>query len=135
MNPILNRFIVYGVALFCLVMSATLFGCETVNPICSDNFCVVGEVFPRSEIGDREFSEVDVNDSQILAILVGTPQPATTEFSTVVTIADIISDVADRGTQYIEETVTLSATVNLNLTDDEQEAITLVTNNENIAFS
>ena len=30
--------------------------------------------------------------------------------------------------------MTLSATIDLNLTNDEQEAITLVTNNENIAF-
>jgi hypothetical protein len=134
MTSILNRFIVYGIMLLSLVMSVVLFGCEAENPICSENFCVVGEVFPRSEIGDREFSEVDVNDSQILAVLVGTPQPPTTEPDAEVTVADIISDVANGGTQYIGETVTLTATVHANLTDAGQEAITLLTNNEKINF-
>lgn len=134
MSPILNRISVYGVILLCLVMSGALLGCEARNPICSENFCVVGEVFLRSEIGDREFSEVDVNDSQILAVLVGTPQQPTTEPDAEVTVSDIISDVANGGTAYIGETVTLTATVLVNLTNDDQDAIALVTDNEDIAF-
>lgn len=120
--------------LLSLVMSGTLFGCEAVNPICSENFCVVGEVFPRSEIGNREFSEVDVNDSQILAILLATPQQRPIEPEAEVTIADIISDVANGDTQYIGKTVILTATVHANLTDTGQEAITLLTNKEKINF-
>ena len=27
-------------------------GCETQNPVCSENYCVIGAIFPRSEIGD-----------------------------------------------------------------------------------
>ena len=53
-----------------------LLGCNAENPLCSTNFCAVGEVFPRSELGDREFSEVDIDDSVIFATFTGaTPSP------------------------------------------------------------
>ena len=110
-------------------------GCEAQNPICSDNFCVIGEVFPRSELEEnQEFSEVNVDDSQILAVLIGTPEHLTTEPDPEVTLADIISDVANGGRQYVGETVTLTATVEVNLTDADHDAIALVTNSENITF-
>lgn len=134
MNPILNRFTAYGATLLSLMTSVILLGCEAQNPICSENFCVVGEVFPRSEIGNREFSKVDVDDSQILAVLVGTLDQPTPESDAAVTVADIVSDVANGGTQYIGKTVTLTATVGVNLTDTGQEAITLETNDEKINF-
>ena len=34
-------------------------GCNAENPICTDNFCAIGEVFPRSELDTADFSEVD----------------------------------------------------------------------------
>ena len=43
-------------------------GCSTENPLCSDNYCVSGEIFLRSQLfEDEEFSEVNVNESQLLA--------------------------------------------------------------------
>ena len=55
-------------------------GCEAQNPVCSENFCFVGEAFPRSELDtNQEFSEANVDDSRILAALATTPQPTTTE--------------------------------------------------------
>ena len=35
-----------------MVLIPMLLGCSSENPICSDNFCVTGEIFLRSEIGD-----------------------------------------------------------------------------------
>ena len=73
----LNTFTRYILPLLiCLV----IIGCDAQNPVCSDNFCVVGEVFPRSELDpNQEFSEANVDDSKILAALATTPQPATTQ--------------------------------------------------------
>ena len=33
-------------------------GCETRNPVCSENYCVIGAIFPCSEIGDGQFEEL-----------------------------------------------------------------------------
>ena len=53
-----------------------MLGCSAENPICSTNFCAIGEVFPRSELEEGQaFSEVDIDDSVIFATLVGTPIP------------------------------------------------------------
>lgn len=117
-----NRHTLLLLVLFALAMIAwclALTGCETQNPICSDNFCVVGEVFPRSELeAGQEFSEVDVDDSRILAVLVGTPQvvdaqPRTPHTNGTQTFANIISDVENKGVNsaYNGQTATVSATV------------------------
>ena len=69
----------YTSSLFLILFLAFSFmGCDAQNPVCSDNFCVVGEVFLRSELEEnQEFSEANVDDSQILAVLAGTPEPTT----------------------------------------------------------
>ena len=59
------------------IAAVGIVGCETQNPICTENFCVTGEVFPRSAFGAREFSEVDIDDSRLLAALAGIPEPTT----------------------------------------------------------
>ena len=33
--------------LFLLVL---ILGCETINPLCTENYCVEGEIYPRSEL-------------------------------------------------------------------------------------
>ena len=53
-------------------------GCETQNPVCSENYCVMGEIFPRSEIGDSEFEElpVSVDEETLVGLLAGKSQEA-----------------------------------------------------------
>ena len=63
------RYLAFLVIATLIAVSFVLMGCETQNPICSENFCVTGEIFSRAELGDREFSEVDVDDAAILAAL------------------------------------------------------------------
>lgn len=112
--------------------------CETQNPICTDNFCVTGEVFPRSEIGDREFSEVDVGDSRLLATLASIPEPATPVDKTVDnTLAEIVSDTAAGGTTYNGRFVNVTGEVKENFTLDpnsRSEALTLQSGNDKITF-
>ena len=53
-------------------------GCETQNPVCSENYCVMGEIFPRSEIGDSEFEELpaSVDEETVVGLLAGKSQGA-----------------------------------------------------------
>ena len=70
MRHVSNRFAIYPF----MLMIAMLFGCQAENPVCTQNFCAVGEIFPRSELGDRKFTEVQgVNDAQLATLLGGTP--------------------------------------------------------------
>ena len=82
MHYTFNRFTFYGTPLLILAMIVIIFGCQAENPVCSENFCVLGEIFPRSDLEDSEyteFSEVDVDDSRIIAVLAGTETLITPE--------------------------------------------------------
>ena len=104
------------------------FGCNAENPICSPNFCAIGEVFPRSELDTATFSEVDIDDSVIFATLVATPTPKTPD---TLTLATIVADVASGGTQYKNKIVTIEATVKESF---ESGGFVLATNNDNVVF-
>ena len=51
-------------------------GCETRNPVCSENYCVIGAIFPRSEIGDGQFEELpaSVDEETVVGLLAGKHQ-------------------------------------------------------------
>ena len=60
---------------FSLLIIAIVFtiGCYTENPICSDNYCVSGEIFLRSELKKGEiFSEINVVESSLIAAIANT---------------------------------------------------------------
>ena len=92
-------------------------GCSTENPLCSDNYCVSGEIFLRSELfEDEEFSEVDIVEYEVLRAFANTaPQtpvettPAPVE--TGVSLMDIIADVGAGNETYLNKTVTVAGTV------------------------
>ena len=120
------------------IATISIVGCETQNPICTENFCVTGEAFPRSEIGDREFSEVDIDDSRLLAALAGIPEQTTPVDETVDnTLAEIVSDTAAGGTAYNGRFVNVTGEVKENFTldpDSSSEALTLQSGNDKITF-
>ena len=128
----------FTLSLFIIVVISML-GCSAENPICSTNFCAIGEVFPRSELEEGQaFSEVDIDDSVIFATLVGTPipdqptTPATQEIEPEsITVAAIVSDVAAGSTHYTNKVVTIQGTVESVF---ESGTRTLVTNNDNVTF-
>ena len=140
MTDILKSVLFYVLMLAAFALMIFTFGCNTENPLCTDNYCVEGEIYPRSElVGD--FSPIAVDDSVILATFAGvtpatpietTPEPATNQVS----VANIVSDVAINGvdSDYVGQTVTLTATVRFNFVDDGSGAITLVTDNRDISF-
>ena len=103
-------------SLFVITAVFTL-GCNAENPVCTTNFCAVGEIFPRSELEEGQaFSEVDIDDSVIFAILVtGTTPvetaPAETTGGDSVSLDAIVADVAAGSTTYVGETLTITAPV------------------------
>ena len=127
MHYTFNRFIFYGTPLLILAMIVVIFGCQAENPVCSENFCVLGEIFPRSDLEDSEyteFSEVDVDDSRIIAVLAGTetlttpekptstrtvspPEPEVTR----VNLEDIVVNTLNGGRDYVGKIVYVKAKV------------------------
>ena len=87
MTDILKPLLYYVLMLAAFALMIFTFGCNTENPLCTDNYCVEGEIYPRSElVGD--FSPIAVDDSVILATFAGvtpatpieiTPAPVETE--------------------------------------------------------
>lgn len=62
--------------LFVLTAILAITGCSTENPLCTDNYCVEGEIYPRSELADdATFSEVEVDDARLLAAIGNIPAP------------------------------------------------------------
>ena len=119
---------------FSLFVIAVIFtiGCNAENPVCTTNFCAIGEVFPRSELEDGQaFSEVDIDDSVIFATLIGgTPIEATPIQPDTTTFANIVADAAAGGTRYVGQTVTITAPIGYVL----ETAVSLVTKNELVNF-
>ena len=135
-----------------LIVTAIIFtlGCSTENPICSTNFCAIGEVFPRSELEEGQaFSEVDIDDSVIFATLVTgsrpvetvpTVEPTTARATTVqpanivskTTVAVIVANTVAGGKQFEGKVVEVAAVIRS--VDADNEWLTLQTNDDNIAF-
>ena len=59
------RTLVLITSLLCVV------SCSTENPLCTQNFCVEGEIFPRSELGDRVSNPMpaNINEDALLHLL------------------------------------------------------------------
>ena len=128
-----------------IVIVVSTLGCSTENPLCTDNYCVEGEIYARSELADdAAFSKLAIDDSVILATLVSTPTPVETApddaktTDDTVTLADIVTDVASNGvnSSYKGQTVTITAAVRytFDATETRNSGATLHTHNEQISF-
>ena len=110
----------FGAVLVVIILLFSLFGCSTENPLCTDNYCVEGEIYPRSGLADDAlFSQLAIDDALLLATFAGvtpatpigiTPEPAETA-ETEVLLMDIINDVGTGSETYLNQTVTITATV------------------------
>ena len=55
---------------FLFIAVACVSGCSTENPLCTDNYCVEGEIYPRSELATGQaYSELAVDDAAFIAAL------------------------------------------------------------------
>ena len=106
------------ITLFALL--ACVFGCDTDNPICTDSFCLL----PR---GDVTGEVIEIDENKVLLLIGKTSAP----IAQGETIGDIIADVAQGGTQYIGQTVTIQATVRFKL---ESGTLSLFTGTDQVFF-
>ena len=92
-----------------LVLLASLLGCGTENPICTEVFCLV----PREDV-TGEITEID--DAKVLTLLntlaVDTPEPEAVDNTG--TLADIVSDVASGSMTFVGQTVRITAVAWIN---------------------
>lgn len=123
---------------FLFFLAIVTLGCNAENPICTDNFCAIGEVFPRSELDETQpFSEVDIDDSDLIAMFSRTPTPVKTvpiQPVNTVTLADIVTDVESGSRKYLNQTVTITATVRTPNSVFKTGSITIVTNTDTSFF-
>lgn len=120
-------------SLFSIILIVSILfsiGCSTENPLCTDNYCVEGEIYPRSDLySDEEVSDLAIESPLIMAVLNNSiPDPPA--IGTPTTAADIVSYVELGGRDCIGNTYSLEGTVEFVL----DTAVTLVTENDSISF-
>ena len=123
----MRYFLIYTV----LIVSIAIFlGCETQNPLCTETYCVEGEIFPRSDLyEDDEVSDLAI-DSPLLIAVLNNSIPDPPAIGTPTTAKDIVSYVALGGRDCIGNTYSLEGTVEFEL----NESVTLITGNDKISF-
>ena len=120
--------------LFVIAVVFTL-GCSTENPLCTDNFCVEGEIYAKSELAEGQaYGDLPINDTVIFAAIVSGATPVETAAETPVvgsvSFADIVADAATGGSKYVGQTVTITAPVRYVL----ETSVTLFTKNQLVSF-
>ncbi|MDE0681598.1 MAG: hypothetical protein OXI63_01665 [Candidatus Poribacteria bacterium] len=72
-----------GLILYSIIF---ILGCSTENPLCTENYCVEGEIYPRSDLpAGQTFGDLPIDDTTIFAAIVGgaTPMETTPEDPTI----------------------------------------------------
>ena len=117
MTDILKSLLYYVLMLAAFALMIFTIGCSTENPLCSDNYCVSGEIFLRSQLLEgEEFSEVNVAESNLISAFANaTPVTPVTPVETapvvISTLSDIVTDVAAGNTTYLNQNVTITGYV------------------------
>lgn len=119
-------------ALFAILLLTA--GCSTENPLCTDNFCVEGQIYPKDWLhGDEDYSELAIDDTALLNAITGTTPPPP-RLSPAPTLSEIVAHVAAGGRDCLEQTYTLEGTVRIKFVDEFSNFITLRTGHENVSF-
>ena len=146
MKNFLQSMLIVLIMFIVFVAMMMTIGCSTENPLCTDNYCVEGEIYPRGDL-DGDFSQIAIDDSVILATLVGVPTPVevnpqtqnptpptqvTLEGATQTTIDAIVSNTLSGGNRFEGTVVEITAVADF--VDDDNEWIALETNNSDVVF-
>ena len=120
-------------SLFAIAIVFT-FGCSTENPLCTDNFCVEGEIYAKSDLAEGvEYGELPIDDAVIFATLAAGTTPVETtpvEPADSASFDTIVFDAAAGGTAYVGETVTITAPIKFVF----ENGVTLATKNQLVSF-
>ena len=107
---------------FSLIVTAIIFtlGCSTENPLCTDNYCVEGEVFLKTDLEEDEtFDELPGTVSEQSLIDLLTVDVGEYTFESVEVTGNIDWDFQDTDWQYRENSVTYLKKVTLEIEADE----------------
>ena len=129
MKNFLQSMLIVALMFILFVGAMLLIGCSTENPLCTDSFCLVSRDTITGDI-------IEIDESKVIALIAKdpvlvepiTPAPDTSN----TTFSSIVSDVANGGTQYLNQTVTFTATVRFYL--EETGSLSLETNTEDVFF-
>lgn len=102
-----------------LIGGGILQSCGTENPICTDNYCITGEVFPREDLGDREFTEAPGNIDENTLINLLTVDVGEYEFKPVLVTGKIDWDFQSPLWQYRQNRITYLKKVTLEIESDQ----------------
>ena len=60
-----------AVFMICVLSMKVLYiGCDTVNPLCGENYCVEGKIYPKSELGTgANYDELRIDDATVFKML------------------------------------------------------------------
>lgn len=114
-------------------------GCETENPLCTDNFCVEGVVYPIDELDpDQDYDELEIDDESLLEIIgenvgnIDVTFVRTDEVEIVATMDEVVSDVLNGRARYQGLAVIIDAVVDRRGIDGD--VIALDTGHDRINF-
>ena len=108
----------FGAVLVVVILLLSLLGCSTENPLCTDNYCVEGEIYLKSDLEeDQSYDDVPANVSeQSLVNLFSIQTPGDFESTTVTGTLDW--DFSSEDWQYREDRVTYLKKVTLEILDE-----------------
>lgn len=123
-------------SLFLIAILTFSIGCSTENPICSDNFCVQGVIFPKSELfEDEEFDTLPnhfTEQSLINLFTVKTPG----DFEPVTITGKLDWDFFSEDWEYWENNVTYLKKVTCEINDEgefgENRVLLVILNNDTV---
>ena len=107
---------------FSLIVIAVVFtlGCSTENPLCTDNYCIKGEIFLKTDLEEDEtFDELPGTVSEQTLINLLTVDVGEYTFESVEVTGEIDWDFLDTDWQYRENNVTYLKKVILEIEADE----------------
>ena len=116
-----NRNMLFLLVLFALAMIVWVLaftGCETQNPICTENYCITGEIFAKDDLAENQAFDAlpgTVSEDDLLAIFRGDAPVVNTENEA--TLQDILSDVRLGNKTYLNKVVTVTGIVAWRNTD------------------
>ena len=124
---------------FSLFVIAVVFslGCSTENPLCSTNYCVVGEIFEKSDLEQGQaYDDLPANISeQSLISLFSIQTPG--DFQPVTVTGTLDWDFGSEEWQYREDRVTYLKKVTLEILDEgkfgDNRVILVILNKEQFA--
>ena len=115
----------------CVLTVVFAIGCSTENPLCTDNYCVEGEIYPKSDLAAGvEYGDLPIDDAVIFATLAAGATPVETTSPDTVALDTIVADAAMGGTTYIGETLTITAPVRFVF----DGSISLLTQTQRVSF-